>query len=185
MPVPARRSFLTGAATCLGAVVAGCAPPSSRGQADKDGRFAEPTEYVPEPLAVRDEVDKLARYVPDLHLVSGHYVGQTQQEAREVVPYPDRPTWVHLVAEVSAQDARELSAAATAEAGLLPPLYPALREYVPQGASFRRVGPQRADELLGVEKAQLEQSVTGLRTDELVVCQEHRLVILTGLVLRS
>lgn len=186
MSLPARRAFLSGAALCLGVATAGCSS-FGRGepQQEHDERFAEFTEYVPEPLSVRTDTDFVSVFMPGLHLVSGHFVCQYWQAPREVIPPQDRPLWVHMVAEVAAEDAQALSAAAAGQAGLLPPVYPDLHQYVPQGTRFMSVGTPEADDLLRVEDAKSQSQTNWWITDELVVCGQQSLVVITGMIVHT
>ena len=117
----------------------------------QDSRFAEFTEYVPEKLEIRTDLEPLQRRMPGIHLSSAHWVAQYQQREREMLPWPDRPIWTHVVATLEPDSTRALAEASTGAADPLPGIHPDLRQYVAEADVFTAVPAERAKEILDVE----------------------------------
>lgn len=177
---------LAGAALALG----GCAslPGSGRREPTRtraqDGRFAEFTEYVPEKLEIRTDLEPLERRMPGIRLSSAHWVAQYQQQEREILPPQDRPIWTHVVAALEPDGARALAEASTGAADPLPGIHPDLRRHVPEADVFTAVPAEKADEILDVEHM-IQDDPNAQRhyfeTREAVICAGSSLMILIAL----
>ena len=177
---------LAGAALALG----GCAPLPGPGRREstrtreQDRRFAEFTEYVPEELEIRTDLEPLERRMPGIRLSSAHWVTQYQQQEREILPPQDRPIWTHVVATLEPDGARALAEASTGAADPLPGIHPDLRQYVPEADAFTAVPTEKADEILDVEHM-IQDNPNAQRhyfdTKEAVICADSGLMILIAL----
>ena len=150
----------------------------------QDGRFAEFTEYVPETLEIRTDLEPLERRMPGIRLSSAHWVTQYQQQEREILPPQDRPIWTHVVATLEPDGARALAEASTGAADPLPGIHPDLRQYVPEADAFTAVPTEKADEILDVEHM-IQDDPNAQRhyfkTREAVICADSGLMILIAL----
>lgn len=140
---------LAGAALALGgcALLPGFGRQGSTRTRAQDRRFAEFTEYVPEKLEIRTDLEPLQRRMPGIHLSSAHWVAQYQQRERELLPAPDRPIWTHVVATLEPDGARALAEASTGAADPLPGIHPTCASTSPRPTSSppsRRRGPRRS-----------------------------------------
>ena len=177
---------LAGAALALGgcALLPGFGRQGSTRTRAQDRRFAEFTEYVPEKLEIRTDLEPLQRRMPGIHLSSAHWVAQYQQQEREMLPWPDRPIWTHVVATLEPDGARALAEASTGAADPLPGIHPDLRQYVPQADVFTAVPKERAKEILDVEHM-IQDDPNAQRhyfeVKEVVVCADSSLMILIAL----
>ena len=144
---------LAGTALALGgcALLPGLGRQGSTRTRAQDRRFAEFTEYVPEKLEIRTDLEPLQRRMPGIRLSSAHWVAQYQQQERELLPAPDRPIWIHVVATLEPDGARALAEVSTGAADPLPGIHPDLRQYVAEADVFTAVPAERAKEILDVE----------------------------------
>lgn len=177
---------LAGAALALG----GCAPLPGPGRREstrtreQDGRFAEFTEYVPEELEIRTDLEPLEKRMPGIRFSSAHWVAQYQQQERELLPAPDRPIWIHVVATLEPDGARALAEASTGAADPLPGIHPDLRQYVAEADAFTAVPAERADGILDVEHMIQDDPNAHrhyLKTREAVICADSSTMILIAL----
>ena len=181
---------LAGAALALGgcALLPALLPGSRRREStrtrEQDRRFAEFTEYVPEKLEIRTDLEPLQRRMPGIRLSSAHWVAQYQQQERELLPAPDRPIWIHVVATLEPDGARALAEASTGAADPLPGIHPDLRQYVPQADVFTAVPKERAKEILDVEHM-IQDNPNAHRhyfdTKEAVICADSNTMILIAM----
>ena len=179
-------SVLAGAALALG----GCAllPGSRRREStrtrEQDRRFAEFTEYVPEELEIRTDLEPLERRMPGIRFSSAHWVAQYQQQEREILPAQDRPIWIHVVATLEPDGTRALDEASTGAADPLPGIHPDLRQYVAEADAFTAVPAERADEILDVEHM-IQDNPNAHRhhfkTREAVICADSNTMILIAM----
>ena len=86
------RRALIGTMMCAVLAVTGCSLPW--GGKPKDKRFAEFSEYVPEKLEVKTDLEAVTtRRMPGLHASAAHWVGQREEKPREVLPDQDPRYW--------------------------------------------------------------------------------------------
>ena len=171
-----RRAVLGAVALCAAVAAAGCSLPWKR----KDDRFARFTEDVPRKLTVSTDLEAVTtRRMPALHASAAHWAGQVE-EPFEILPDQDPRYWFHAVVSVEADSARALQEASSGPAGLLPAIYPDLRQYVPEDCSFDDVPADAANRILDVEHAQTDSKVGWFTVKELVVSQGCGLVIVRG-----
>ena len=177
---------LAGAALALGgcALLPGFGRQGSTRTRAQDRRFAEFTEYVPEKLEIRTDLEPLQRRMPGIRLSSAHWVAQYQQQEREMLPWPDRPIWTHVVATLEPDSTHALAEASTGAADPLPGIHPDLRQYVPQADVFTAVPKERAKEILDVEHM-IQDDPNAQRhyfdIKEAVVCADSNTMILIAL----
>lgn len=177
---------LASAALALGgcALLPGFGRQGSTRTRAQDRRFAEFTEYVPEKLEIRTDLEPLQRRMPGIHLSSAHWVAQYQQREREMLPWPDRPIWTHAVVALEPDSARALAEASTGAADPLPGIHPDLRQYVPQADVFTAVPKERAKEILDVEHM-IQDDPNAHRhyfeVKEAVICADSNTMILIAL----
>ena len=151
---------------------------------EQDRRFAEFTEYVPEELEIRTDLEPLERRMPGIRFSSAHWVAQYQQRERELLPAPDRPIWIHVVATLEPDGARALAEASTGAADPLPGIHPDLRQYVAEADAFTAVPAERADEILDVEHMIQDDPNAHrhyLKTREAVICADSNTMILIAM----
>ena len=178
-----KRNTLAGLAAivCLAAGLSGCTVLRSGEKEESDDRFGDFSQYVPEELTVRTDVQPLSERLPGLTISSAHWVSQARLREREFLPEPDRPVWLHAVLRVDSDSASALGdASAGDEADKLPSIYPNLRQYVPQNCSFSVVPEKRADEISDVENAQLGTVEASFFIREIAVSQECGMVVMTA-----
>lgn len=184
-----RRSLLLATAASLPLLAACSLVPDRTGSSgtagEQDPRFERFTEYVPEPLQVRTDVEVFTVFVPRLQVLRGSYVAQYWQEPREILPPQDRPLWINAVLEVDAAAATTLTEAASGPLELLPPLYPALHPFVPEGTGFSKVEPDEAERLTGAKEYKQGGDTTWLEVQHLAVCAPEGLVLLVAQLLHT
>ncbi len=173
------RRALIGTMMCAVLAVTGCSLPW--GGKPKDKRFAEFSEYVPEKLEVKTDLEAVTtRRMPGLHASAAHWVGQREEKPREVLPDQDPRYWFHAVVSVEPDSAGALQEASSGLAGLLPAIYSDLQQYVPEDCAFNAVPEDEADSILDVEHAQTESEGGWFLVTELVVSSDCGLVIVRG-----
>ena len=178
-----RRRTVIGTVACAALVLAGCS--RSQDESYKDDRFAPFSEYVPQKLEVKTDLESVTNRMLGLRPSAAHWVGQYQQDQREPLPYPDRPYWFHAVISIEHDSARVLEEASAGPADILPAVYPDLHQYVPEGCAFSTVPAKTADKLLDVEHAQLDSKSKWFAVEELVISSGCDLIIMRGMVYRA
>ncbi|MBW3069400.1 hypothetical protein GZ998_07785 [Actinomyces sp. 594] len=147
----------------------------------QDARFAEFTQYVPDPLTVQTSLDSVTSRMPAMGATGVHFVGQYRVNKGEwPLPEPDRPYWFHAVVEVDQATSRALGDAATSTPDLLPPIHPDLRQYVPRDCTFVTVPESDANRILDTENADLVGGSERFTVDELALSTDCDLVVMVG-----
>lgn len=179
-----RRGLIAGIASGVVFAVGGCASMLGRQRRAQNDRFEEFSEYVPEKLDVRTDLDQLEKWMPGAHLSEAHWVMQYRQKKREMLPSPDRPLWVNAVLVLDSETTKALAAVSTGKVDRLPGIYPDLRQYVPTGDVFSSVPKEKVDDIFDVDNMVQDDpnttDVDRFGTDKVVVCAESNLLVLVA-----
>ncbi len=169
-------------ATACAVLLTGCSVLPLPGQEEpQDDRFADFTQYVPEPLKAQTSLSSVTQRMPGITATEAHFVAQyrvSKSESR--LPEPDRPYWFHAVVSVRPATTQALDDASTGTAALLPPVHPDLHHHVPHHCAFTTVPAQDANQILDTTNATLEGDSEQFTLDELAVSTSCNLIILTG-----
>jgi len=179
-----RRGLIAGIASGVVFAVGGCASMLGRQRRAQNDRFEEFSEYVPEKLDVRTDLEQLEKWMPGAHLSEAHWVMQYRQKKREMLPSPDRPLWVNAVLVLDSETTKALAAVSTGKVDRLPGIYPDLRQYVPTGDVFSSVPKEKVDDIFDVDNmVQDDPNTTDadqFGTDKVVVCAESNRLVLVA-----
>lgn len=168
------------AAICAALGLVGCSVMRNGVQSAEDDRFAEFTQYVPEPLEIQTDVKPLTKRMPALEVSSANWVAQARLRERELLPEPDRPVWLHAVLKVAPYSAKALDEKSTGSASLLPPVYPELHQYVPKNCAFSAVPSGDADGIVGADLLPVGSDTENLYVKELAVSVDCDIVVMTS-----
>jgi len=179
-----RRGLIAGIASGVVFAVGGCASMLGRQRRAQNDRFEEFSEYVPEKLDVRTDLEQLEKWMPGAHLSEAHWVMQYRQKKREMLPSPDRPLWVNAVLVLDSETTKALAAVSTGKVDRLPGIYPDLRQYVPTGDVFSSVPKEKVDDIFDVDNMVQDDpnttDVDRFGTDKVVVCAESNRLVLVA-----
>ena len=151
-------------------------------QPKPDARFAEFTEYVPEPLEIQTDVNQVNMWMPGLGVSSAYWVAQYEVEEREVMPYPDRPVWWNGVLRLELDSSRALDEVSVGGADLLPAIYTDLHGRVPVGCSFTSVPTEKAEEIAETGASLNVLKDGSFHIEELAVSRECTIAVVRAVI---
>lgn len=155
-------------------------PRKPKMQLPHDPRFAEFTYETDNEPKVQERIDSFNERMPQLGAIEGHVVAANFPEGSSFLPSPDHHFWVTGVATIPDETIARLGDDSIGDGSLLPPIHPALYQYVPEGCHFATVDASFANEALGTDSNGVYSDWGSFSISEFAVSAECHLIIVTG-----
>ena len=166
----------------IAALTAACnpfTPKTSTPQNPKDPRFSEFVFQSDKEPIVKDQTDSVNLRWPSMEASEPHLAIAYSRQTGSL-PDKDPEFWLTAVATVPDKTIQLLAEGETTDT-LLPGIYPALYEHVPQECQFTTIDPSFADKTLAPDKSNIPDDFGPMNIEALAMSEDCHLLILTAL----